>query len=108
MKVWRRERDLNERGNPDRRAIAETIGEFDSLGRQRARRPDGHLVVELSSAELVAKPWLQWNAFVALLSGVSLEELHPAQRPAWRAYEYDAGTVQGGRRCVRRCSASSH
>ena len=90
------ERDLKEPRNPDRRAVERAVGEFNSLARRRARRPDGRLVVELSSAELSAKPWLQWNAFVALVSSVPVEELHPTQRPAWRAYEYDAEVQSGG------------
>jgi hypothetical protein len=80
----------------DPRAIEKAVREFDSLGSQRWRRPDGHLVIEVSSSELARKPWLLWNSFVALLSGVPLEELHPTQRPAWFAYEYDSEVQSGG------------
>jgi len=55
----------------------------------------GRLVVPISAGALQAEPWLQWNAFAALLSHSSLDELHPSQVQAWWVFAYDS-ELQGG------------
>jgi hypothetical protein len=55
----------------------------------------GRLVVPISAGALRAEPWLQWNAFAALLSHSSVDELHPSQVEAWWVFAYDS-ELQGG------------
>jgi hypothetical protein len=87
------------RGDAERRALANAVDDFEALGARRIRQANGCLVVRLPAAELEQKPWLRWNAFVALLSYSALEELHPEQHAAWHAHQYDSD-VQGGGHAV--------
>src|SRR4051794_701640 len=76
-------------------AIAGAVHAFDALGASRRRGRRGYLVVPVSATATRDSPWLRWNAFAALLSHASVDELHPEQRVPWWAFGYDA-EVQGG------------
>src|SRR4051812_9414469 len=76
-------------------SIAAAAQAFAALGASRRRDNRGYLVIPVSAVAAGESSWLRWNAFAALLSHASLDELHPEQQAAWWAFGYDA-EVQGG------------
>jgi hypothetical protein len=74
-------------------AIRRGVAEFEALGARRKVDTRGFLVVELPGT---ADPSALWNAFVALLSHSGIEDLHPSQRPAALAFDYDSDIHNGG------------
>ncbi len=76
--------------------LGEAVRAFAALGSSRIRDRRGYLVVPVSAVAAQAEPWLQWNAFAALLSHSTVDELHPSQADAWWVFAYDSEVPSGG------------
>ena len=74
--------------------LEKAIREFDELGSSRVRDDRGYLVVRVPRPPIDAT--MLWNAFVALVSYATVDELHPAQADAWWAFAYESAVQSGG------------
>jgi hypothetical protein len=76
--------------------LDEAVRRFQELGSARVRDSRGYLLVRLPPAASLSDTSVVWNAFVALLSYSDVDELHPAQQPAWWVLAYESEVNNGG------------
>jgi len=79
-----------------RPGLDEALRRFDELGSTRVQDSRGYLLVPLPPASPEGDASIIWNAFVALLSYSGVDELHPAQQPAWWVLAYESEVNNGG------------